>query len=435
MLLRSFPRMVLTLIAAMICSWSVAVHAAEMPATVEKAAAVWNGLTWPVPKDVKDPQRGMAGLVYEAAGEAQAAFAFQQKALIAAKWKEEAGAYLSKESCSGVYRKDGYALSLTSYVAQPGRVNVMLTAHGNVDVSKLPVPTGAKSTYPGPVSAMYITDAAPDKTADAVTAVLAKQGWQPYGAVGDTRWFRQNAVRLTAFIGAAPAQGNKTSITYSTELMSAELPAPPVTINLQYADSTKTVSFDSADSIADVLKFYQTTLKKLGWEATTENLIKVDFRQTMIFRNKAKDMLTLELHEFEGKTRCLLKHQSAAEVEEQYQREKAAATKAANAKPTPAGMGLQVKVPVKAKDVEVSESSIEYTLGSNDVKPAVQELAAALKKAGWKLDKDTENSGVGAMMLSKGDANIVVTYFGLPGLPGSVNIVASGVKLERAAEK
>jgi hypothetical protein len=183
------------------------------------------------------------------------------------------------------------------------------------------------------------------------------------------------------------------------------------------------------------VKFYQTTLSKAGWKATTENLVKVDFKQTMIFRNSAKDMLTLELHEFEGKTRGELQHESAAEVQAKYEREKAAAMKAASKKPEPSAAGVAVKLPAKAKDVKASDSSIEFVIGAQEAKPAVTEIVAALKKAGWKIDKEMDNSGVGAVMLSKGDAEVVMTYFGLAGLPGSVNIIATGVKLERAADK
>lgn len=408
---------------------AMTLSAAE-PATVEKAAAVWSGMTWTLPKEVKEPQRGMAGLVYETGGDAQAAFAFQQKALVAAKWKEEPGAYFSKESCSGVYRKDGYALSLTSYVAQPGKVNVMLTSHGNVDVSKLPVPAGAKSMFSGPVSAMFITDAPPDKTADAVAGLLSKQGWQPYGAAGDVRWYKQNAVRLTAFIGTAPAQGNKTSITYSTELMSAELPAPLVTINLQYADTTKAVSFDSADSIADVLKFYQTALKKQGWEATTENLLKVDFRQTMIFRNKAKDMLTLELHEFEGNTRCLLQHETAVEVREKYERlKKAAMAKAAEL--SDEAPKLALKLPTTAKDARIAGREAMFTVANRKAaRAAALEVAETLKKDGWVTVEEVVDPTVGTLVLIKGENVLTIMDLG-----NDVILTVWGIRFKTAADK
>lgn len=409
--------------------------AAEAPATVEKAAAVWNGMSWPVPKGVEDPQRRSAGLMYETAGDAQAAFDFQQKALIEAKWKALPDAYRSTESSSGSFRKGDYLLSLMSFATgKPNRVNVTITSHGNVDLSKLPVPPSTKLTYAGPASVMYSTDVAPDKAAEAIAGLLGKQGWQPYGSAGDIHWFKQHAVRLTAFISKAPAMGNKTAITYSAELMSADLPAPPVTIDLQYADTTKTVSFDSKESIVDVLKFYQTALEKAGWKPTTDKLIKIDFRETMLFRNTVKDMLTLELHEVDGRTRCSLKYETAAEVEDKYNREKAAAIKAANTKPTPSPK-LALKLPANAKDVKVTEREIEFNTAAGQAKAAAQTIAATLKAGGWKAGEQVTEDMAGTLLFSKDDQSLTIIYLDTGVLPAEVTISAIGVKLDRATEK
>lgn len=421
-------------LAMVFCVMSVDFLCAAEPATVESAAAVWNGLTWPVPKDVKEPQRQMAGLSYEADGDAQTAYDFQKKALVDAKWKEEPGAYLSKESCSGTYRKNGYALSLMTYGVKPGQANVSFTAHGNVELNKLPVPMGAKLLFAGPASTMYVTDAPPDKTAEAVTTLLAKQGWHPYGTAGDVRFFKLNAVQLSAFISTAPAQDNKTSITYSSQLMSADLTAPRGTLRLQYADTTKTLSFDTADSFVDVVKFYQTTLAKSGWKATHETLVKVDLYDTMIFRNPAKDMLTLELHEFEGKTRGLLKHESAAEVQAKYEREKAAAIKAANKKPTPSPT-LAIKLPAKVKDLKVSDREIAFVVATGEARTAASEIAARLKKEGWKAGEQVAEPMAGTLLFSKDEQSITITYLDTGVLPAEVSITGIGVKLERAAEE
>lgn len=430
-----FARMTQCLITATaIGSLTVPAVIAAEPATVEKAAAAWNGMTWPVPKTVEEPQRRIAGILYEVEGDAQSAFDFQKKALFDSKWKEEPGAYLSKESSSGTYRKGEYTLSLMTYGVKPGRVSVTVTNHGNVDLGKLPVPSGAKLTYAGPASAMYTTDASPEKSADAITGLLGKQGWQPYGAVGTTLWFKQNAVRLTAFVATAPAQGNKTSITYSAELMSADLPAPVATINLQYADVTKAVSFDSADSIPDVLKFYQTALEKAGWKATHDKLIKIGFRDTMIFRNAAKEMLTLELYDVDGKTRCLLKHESAAEVDAKYNREKAAALKVANQKPTPLPT-LALKLPANAAGVKGTDREIEFTTAAGQAKAAATAIAATLKTDGWKAGEQVTEAMAGTLLFSKGDQSLTIVYLDTGVLPAEVTITATGVKLERTVEK
>jgi hypothetical protein len=193
---------------------------------------------------------------------------------------------------------------------------VTITNHGNVQLDKLPVPADAKPMFAGPATAMFATDASPADAAAACGKLLAEKGWQPYGSAGDAHFFKQNAIRLTAQISSAPAQGGKTMIQYSSELMSADLPAPPAASRVQYADSTKELSFDTRASLADVAQYYRTELAKSGWQATTDNPIKIDFRQELIFRNPAMDLLELKLHAADQVTRGTLKFLSAAEVEE-----------------------------------------------------------------------------------------------------------------------
>ncbi|MCE9554939.1 MAG: hypothetical protein K8T91_16415, partial [Planctomycetes bacterium] len=145
--------------------------------------------------------------------------------------------------------------------------------------------------------------------------LLLEKGWQPYGTAGDVQFFKQNAVRLTANVAAAPAQGGKTMISYNSEQMSADLPAPADAIRVQYADVTRQLSLDMKAPMDEVAKYYRGELAKTGWDATTENLIKMGFKHIMIFRNPAKDLLELEVRTVEDFSRVTLKFQTAAEVE------------------------------------------------------------------------------------------------------------------------
>jgi hypothetical protein len=120
------------------------------------------------------------------------------------------------------------------------------------------------------VNASYITEVSVEQTADACRKLLLAKGWQPYGMAGDVLFFKQNAVRLAARISTAPAQGGKTVIDYSTELMSVDLPAPADTVGLQYTDVNTQLFFDAKTSEQDIVGFYRPTLAKAGWEATTE---------------------------------------------------------------------------------------------------------------------------------------------------------------------
>ncbi len=307
------------------CSSQAAITAPAEPATVAEARKVLDLATFPLVEGAEAPQRRrMAGLSYKAPGKVKNIFEFQRKQLTDKKWKELPDGYVSDEYASGTFLHDGFAISVSvSPSGQADTVNVSIFNHGNVPLDKLPVPSDAKPLFVGPASAMYVTEVSVEKTAETCRDLLAAKGWQPYGKEGDSLNFKQNAIRLTASIASAPAQGGKTMISYSTELMSVDLPAPTDTIDLQYADVTATLSFDTQTAMADVAKFYQKTLAKAGWESTIEKLIDIDSKKLMIFRNPEKDMLTLETYEVDGKNRVFLSHQSAAEIAELERRIKA----------------------------------------------------------------------------------------------------------------
>jgi hypothetical protein len=48
--------------------------------------------------------------------------------------------------------------------------------------------------------------------------------------------FKQNANVVTATVSSAPAQGGKTMIQYSNQLISADIPAPPNVEDLRYGE-------------------------------------------------------------------------------------------------------------------------------------------------------------------------------------------------------
>ena len=99
--------------------------------------------------------------------------------------------------------------------------------------------------------------------------------------------------------------------------MSADLPAPPDTEELQYTDGTKELRFETAGTKDSVVDFYKTRLAKDGWKSTMEKMVQVDDNDEMIFRNPAKDMLTLSMPPRpSGKIPVSLQHQSAAEIAE-----------------------------------------------------------------------------------------------------------------------
>jgi hypothetical protein len=371
----------------------------------------------------------MASLSYAAPGTVKSVFEFHRKQLIDMQWKELPGGYVSDEATTATFARDGFSLSLSVYpTSKVGAVSVTLMNHGNVALSKLPVPPGVKPFFGGPVNASFITEASREQTADACRKLLLAQGWEPYGMAGDVLFFKQNAVRLAARISTAPAQGGKTVIDYSTELMSVDLPAPADTLGLQYADVNTQLFFDAKMSEKDLVGFYRPTLAKAGWEATTEKPIKIDFKDIMIFRNPTKDMLTLEMNDVDGKTRVLLKHESAAEVAEIERRIDAEMErrKAEKNKPLPK---LVVTLPPDAKDIKQTKNRIEFQLATGKAKAAVESWRKQFAKDGWKEEFAASEDMAGSISFVKGSQDVSMSYSDTGFLPAEVTIHATNVEL------
>jgi hypothetical protein len=306
-------------------------------------------------------------------------------------------------------------------------------APGDIDLSKLPVPTGVKPVYVGPDVAMYQTAAAADATREECRKLLTAQGWEPYGSAGDVNFYKQKLVRLTASVSVAPAQGNQTMISYSREQMHADLPAPANAKSMQYADTTKTVHFDVPEAPDAIAAFYRTKLESQGWKATTENLIKDDFKSFMIFRNEPKDMLTLELRKVEDFSRGSLQFMTAAEVAEMDRRldeqraKREAEKKAAAEKPLPK---ITIAVPADAKDVKKSAAEIEFQLEPGRAQAVAEGWRKTFLAEGYK----EENAGqvkdkFGLVSFEKDEQRLTISYTDTGVVPAEIELRARGVEL------
>ncbi|MBI3865985.1 MAG: hypothetical protein HY290_29260 [Planctomycetia bacterium] len=411
---------------------------ASKPATVAEAAKVIDLATFPlVPgAEVKNRHRS-ATQSYQAPGPANKAFDFLKQKLIAAKWKELPNSSVTAQSANATFARGEYRLSVSAFEAgKPGMVLVSMMNHGNIDVAKLPVPKDARQLYSGPVSIAHVTSEPVEKTAAAVNKLLLGQGWEPYGTAGDQKFFRQNAIRLSARVSAAPAQGGKTMIDYSTELMSAEIPAPVDTIGLQYADITARLMFDTAAEKDEIFAFYRKALASTGWEATTEKPFKTGFKETMIFRNGPKDMMTLETYTVDGKLRVIVQFQAAAEIAEleaelqaqNDRKKKGKDEKAAKKGPAEATITL----PAGAKDVKREKDSIEFTVAAGKGKAAADDLRKQFVKAGWKEVLATLEEMFGLISISKGDQEASIKFVDTGFMPAKITI--SGAAIDAVAK-
>ncbi|WP_422929285.1 hypothetical protein [Singulisphaera sp. PoT] len=421
---------------------------AEEAATVAEATKALDLATFPLMPGAEAKEgRRLAILDYTAKGDCRGAYAFQKKQLEQRGWKEAPKSSVSDQSCSGAFLKDGFTVSVStnpSYgPAGVGMVDIRLANHGNVDVSKLPVPTGAKPLYAFDTVAAYITEATVRETTEALKALYASKGWQPYGKAGDSLFFKQNAVKLTAWPSAAAAQKGKTVIQLSTELMSADLPAPPKLVEASYADATRALTLEADMKPEDLAAFYKEALGKAGWKPTTADPVKVDFRSMLIFRNDARDIITLKMNSnsLRGTLRASLEQESAAEFEEKARRAEALSAKLKSAsaeymkraaeKADRDRVKIAIDLPAGASKVSRSRDRVEFKLPKGRARAAVEDIYNALVKAGWKSKPPQFEQLTGTVTLDKAaGVKLVILYVDTGFAEASVMLSAFGADIE-----
>ena len=424
--------------------------AIKTPATVEQAARVLDLSTFPLMDGAKSAEsRHVANLSYVAPGDPKKALEFQRKAFVAQGWKELPNSTISDQSASAMFARDGFVVSLSVIPFEENGVSVRLQNLGNVKPGKLPVPPGAKAVYQGDPTAMYDTDAAVPVTADAIRNLFVAQGWVPYGKAGDSDYFKQNAILATVTVSSAPARGGKTMIQYSNQLISSDIPAPQDVEDLRYVDEPPELTFATANQDA-IVDFYRKTLAAAGWKSTMDKMVDVDGKPTMIFRNPAKEMITLAVpYDYgSGKLGVSVRFQSATELAERDRKMKEMAprlraeaeAKAAKEAKEAAELAeknkppkVAVTLPAGAKDVKQTNDSIKFTLGKGKAKAAIESLRGQFRDAGWKEEHASMAAMAGTLSFSKeGGGSVTVTYSDTGFMPTEISLSAFRAELEAA---
>jgi len=418
--------------------------------TVAEALKVFDPETLPLLPTKDDEKVGrihVGGFTYTTTKDVKSAFEFYQAEFEKRKWKELPNTYVSDDSCSATLAKDGYHLSLSTSKIGDGTM-VIIHNHGKLDLKKLPLPQGVKPLHSFPITEAFLSDAKREDVAAELTKLLVAQGWEPYGTAGNQMFFKQNALRLSADVMTAPALGNKTAITFSTEQLSADIPATAETVQLQYSDSTKHLFFDyAADDIeagfAAIYQFYNDKLAADGWKPTTDKPIEDGNHSFFIYRNPAKDLIEVNMTEFEGQVRVGVDFQTAKEVAEIDAQIKAelAKRKKEKEKPTattpdePELETLKIALPADAKNVETDKSEIKFHVGNGKAKPFAAALAKKLKAGGWKELSVTLEDMAGAIVLEKDDRDLTIIYLETGVLPSEVKLMGRGLEVEKVKAK
>ena len=424
--------------------------AVKTPATVEQAAKILDLSTFPLMDGAKSAEsRHVANLSYVAPGDAKKALEFNRKTFTTQGWKELPNSTITDDSASAMFARDGFVVALSVFPFEKSGVSVRLLNLGNVKPGKLPVPPNVKPVYVGDPTAMYTTDAAVPATAEAIRNLFVAQGWVPYGKAGDSDYFKQNAILAMSTVSSAPAQGGKTMIQYSNQLISSDIPAPQGVDDLRYVDEPPELTFATANTDA-VVGFYQKVLAAAGWKSTMDKMVDVDEKPTMIFRNPAKEMITLSVpyNYGGGKLGVSVRYQSAAEIakldrrikEEAPKLRAAAEAKAAKEAKEAAELAeknkvpkIAVALPPDAKDVQQSKDEIKFAVGKGKAKAAVESLRKQFRDAGWKEDVASLEKMAGTVLLSKDNGQSVnITYSDTGFMPSEISVSAMRVEFEAA---
>jgi hypothetical protein len=389
-----------------------AVKAAE-PASPDQAAKVLDLRTFPVMDGAKvSDMRTLGMLMYEIKAAPPKAFEFQRAELKKRGFQELKGGYADAMNVSGNFTKDGFYVRVSAS-ANADVAYVSVINDGNVAVEKLPVPPGVKPFYPQAYRAAYTTDLKVPEASAACRKLLSGAGWEPYGQAGTNASpaagqpeslmhdFKKNAIKLKLWVQHTPNDGGKTLIQYDTELLSADIPCPPDTADPRYTDPLKTLNFDSPkEQTESILAFYQERLPKMGWKATTEKPVSDDRDKTqfLIFRNAAKELLSLDLKEYTDIVRVQVRHQTAAELaEEERQAKELAAKRKAEQAERDRKFPVAVPALAKAKKLEkLRENVWEFTVATGTCPAEMEFFRKHYLKEGWTEDEGTtleRNSG------------------------------------------
>jgi hypothetical protein len=233
-------------------------------------------------------------------------------------------------------------------------------------------------------------------------------------------------------------------IQYSNQLISSDIPGPPDVEDLRYVDEPPELTFATTNQDA-IVDFYRKTLAGAGWKSTMDKMIDVDEKPTMIFRNHAKEMLTLATTGvLRGKLLVSVRFQSAAEIAELDRRIKEEAPKlraAAEAKAAKEAAELAerskvpkvaVTLPAEAKGVKQTKDEIKFTVGKGKAKAAVESFRKQFRDTGWKEDVASMAAMAGTLSFSKDDQHVTITYSDTGFMPTEVSLSSMRAELEAA---
>ena len=308
--------------------------------------------------------------------------------------------YTSETTANRYFQKDGFTISLS--ISNSGEsTRVTFVNQGNIDLRALPQTTDAELLYQFPNTLGYVSPAAVSDVADFTRQELATQGWQEFtqpntasAQDADTQnlTFIQNGLELSAFIGLAPAQGNKTSVQYTLTLLPLDLPIYDEVIGLEYDKHTSYVSYQTPADVDALVQFYRENMTVLGWDELPETAIVMSEEAKVFFANEAERLaLMLEITAADGQRVATLRPFGADETLASAEPgPDAAEVETPDVADTSTDLqAINLPLAADAESVEHDDLSEQITFSSaSDIETLVDFYRQALTEQGWQEDED-----------------------------------------------
>lgn len=424
------------IVASAICSASFVrtVEAADTkPATRSEAAKVIDLSTIPLFQATQTNVRNLAELSYQTSAKIAEVHAFHDRQLAEKGFRADPNSTVTDQYASAIYRGHGFRIAASIFPSGSSGAMVSIANQGNVDFEDLPPPPESTRLFGGPSNLMFVSAKPVPAMTEELGTILEKSGWTPYGSAGPMRTYKNGAVLLNVMIQAAPAQGGKTVVDYQTRLVSADIPAPPKSTRIAYAEATKSLDFDTDSSLADIVGFYRKKLAENGWKPTTDGPVDERFDSFWIFRNGDKELLNFKLRKIGG-SRVLIKFQTAQEVEEESRKAREFAAKKAMTK-SGGKPALTIARPQNVKSWTVRPNRIVAVAETGHARKVAEQIRDGLTKSGWKIVTEALEDIAGSVVLAKDDGSLSVTYDDTGITPAELSISVTGHEFAEESTK
>lgn len=400
------------------------------PAHLRDALAVLDLRAIEVPKDTETAHGDATSVTIVAPISVADAYKFYVTQLEKAGWTEsnEPGSkQVAEEYAQSIFNKQGYRISLFIHPGDTstGMANIVLRNHGNLDTRQLPAPQGSKVLFGSQSSTMLVTDLSVADAVEACRDQLRAAGWLEFGPAGTQRaanadnaqlTFRKRGAELSAFVAVAPAQGSKTTIQYSTQLLPGELPWPDSAEQVEFDPKRMLLTCQTSASFAEVVDYYRTGLPPLGWTYRDDlDQIRDDYG-ALYFDDEEKNRLLVILDRRDAEaTKIKVEHVSAAVLAELERREGEIIDNMTADEPMIEKAAISARslpVPATASDVQYDSLSEEIRYDATDsVESLIEFYRDGLGTQQWTEDRKFTviTNNVGSMTMRADDARLSFT--------------------------